>query len=65
MDIQRLEQLSEQLLVRPLVLICRTPKGKEQAMSIRECRETGSRYIHVAVPDELDLLLEQELGGQT
>lgn len=65
MDIDELEYRAAQLLARPLALVCRTPRGKKQVMSIRECLETDSRYIHVAVPDELDILLEQELGGET
>lgn len=34
-------------------------------MSVRECMETGSCFLHVAVPDDLDTILEQELGGST
>ena len=49
---------------RSLLLVCRTSAGKEKTMSIRECMETGSRFLHVAA-DELDNLLEQEFGGNT
>ena len=31
-------------------------------MSVRDCMETGSCFLHVAA-DELDTILEQELGG--
>ena len=61
MTVKELEEQIQQLRTGPLLLICRTPAGKEQAMSVRECIETGSRFLHVAV-DELDKLLEQELG---
>lgn len=63
MTVEELEKQVEKLRTGPL-LVCRTPAGKEKAMSIRECMETGSRFLHVAA-DELDNLLEQELGGST
>ena len=31
-------------------------------MSVRECVETGGRFLHVAA-DDLDKLLGRELGG--
>ena len=62
MTVEELENHVEKLRTGPLLLICRTPAGKEKAMSLRECMETGSRFLHVAV-DELDDLLERELGG--
>ena len=40
---------------------CRTPKGKVCCMSVRECVETGSAFLHIAA-DELDEMLEQALG---
>ena len=64
MTVEELEEQIEKLRTGPLLLVCRTPAGKEKAMSIRECMETGSRFLHVAA-DELDNLLEQELGGST
>ncbi len=64
MTAKELEEQIRQLRAAPLLLVCRTPAGKEKAMSIRECMETGSRFLHVAA-DELDNLLEQELGGST
>lgn len=64
MTAKELEEQIRQLRAAPLVLICRTPTGREQAMSVQECMETGSRFLHVAV-DELDKLLGQELGGST
>ena len=64
MTVEELEKQVEKLRTGPLLLVCRTPAGKEKAMSIRECMETGSRFLHVAA-DELDNLLEQELGGRT
>lgn len=56
-----LEQQIAELRRRPLLVLCKTPKGKEQIMTVRECYQTGSRYIHVVV-DELDQLLAAELG---
>lgn len=46
---------------RPLALLCRTLKGKEQVMTVQECVTTGSVCVHV-VADELDALLAAELG---
>lgn len=56
-----LEQQVAELRSRPLLILCRTPKGKEQVMTLEECRQTGSRYIHLAA-DALDRLLAAELG---
>ena len=64
MTVEELENHVEKLRTGPLLLVCRTPDGKEKAMSVRECMETGSRVLHVAA-DELDNLLEQEPGGST
>ena len=64
MTIAELEQRVMELRSRPLVLVCRTPKGKEQVMSVRECMTTGSVYVHI-VADELDELLSAELGGRS
>ena len=61
MPMDNLQQRIQQLRAQPLLLICRTPKGKEQVMTVEECRRTGSTYVHVAV-DELDKLLAAELG---
>lgn len=62
MSVEELEKQIEKLRTGLLLLICRTPAGKEKTMSLRECMETGSRFLHVA-DDELDELLERELGG--
>ena len=64
MTVEELENHVEKLRTGPLLLVCRTPDGKEKAMSVRECMETGSRFLHVAA-DELDNLLEKEPGGST
>ena len=61
MTVEELEKQVEKLRTGPLLLVCRTPAGKEKAMSIRECMETGSRFLHVAA-DELDNLLEHMSG---
>lgn len=61
MTIDELEKMVEKLRSRPLLLLCKTPKGKEKLMTLEECRRTGSRYIHLAA-DDLDRLLAAELG---
>lgn len=63
MRIEDLNQQIAQLRSRPLLLVCRTPKGREQVMSLEECRRSESVYIHVAA-DDLDALLSAELGGK-
>ena len=60
MDILELERQIRSLRSRPLLVVCKTSKGKECGMSLRECVETGSAFLHVAA-DELDELLEREL----
>lgn len=62
MTIAELERQIALLHAHPLALLCRTPKGKERVMTVRECVDTGSVYIHIAA-DELDALLGAELGG--
>ena len=57
-----LQERVKKLRARPLLLVCRTPKGKEQVMTLEECRRTGSTYIHIAA-DDLDRLLSAELNG--
>lgn len=66
MTIKELEHKINQLRARPLVLLCRTPGGAEKKMSVRECMETGSAFIHVVKGndlDDLDELLAYELRG--
>jgi len=58
------DELEQQIAVlrsRPLLLVCRDRKGKEQTMSLQECMRTGSVFLHVAA-DDLDKLLGAELG---
>ena len=62
MTAAELEKSIAELRSRSLLLVCRTPKGREKVMTLEECRRTGSTYIHVAV-DDLDALLSAELGG--
>lgn len=62
MDIQELEREIHALRLRPLLVVCKTSKGKECCMSLRECVETGSAFLHVAV-DELDALLDRAING--
>lgn len=64
MTIAELEQRIAELRSRPLLVVCRTARGREEAMSLQECAETGSTFVHVAA-DELDALLAAELGGDT
>ena len=61
MTVEKLEKTIAELRSRPLRLLCRTRRGKEQIMTPAECRRTGSSYIYV-VTDDLDQLLESELG---
>lgn len=61
MSIEELELRVMEIRRRPLMMICRTPNGKERPMTVRECATTGSTYIHVAA-DDLDALLAGELG---
>lgn len=61
MTVVELEQQIAALREAPLLLMCRTPSGRTQRMSVGECVETGSAFIHIAA-DELDKLLEQTLG---
>ena len=61
MTIDELEMEIKRLRTRPLMIVCRMPDGTEAAMSVRECVETGGRFLHVAA-DDLDKLLGQELG---
>lgn len=63
MTIAELEGQIALLRSRPLALLCRTPKGKERVMTVRECMGTGSVFVHV-VADELDALLAAELGNK-
>ena len=63
MTVNEIEQRIAALRARPLLLVCRTPKGEVCSMSVRECAETGSAFLHIAA-DELDELLEQELGRE-
>lgn len=61
MTIFEIEQKIADLRSKPLLLVCRTPKGKVCCMSIQKCIETGSAFLHIAA-DELDEMLERELG---
>ena len=62
MTIEELERRIAELRSRPLLLVCRTSRGKEQTMSLRECVKSGSTFLHIAA-DDLDELLSAELGG--
>ena len=55
-----LERRINKLRECPLLLICKTPEGQERQMTVRECIETGSAFIHVCM-DDLDALLADEL----
>lgn len=63
MKTEELEQRIAELRSRPLLLICRDPKGRDRIMTPEECRRTGSCYIHIAA-DDLDALLAAELGSE-
>ena len=60
MTVKELEAQVAELRARPLLLLCRTPSGENRTMTVSECAETGSAFLHV-VCDDLDALLENEL----
>ena len=62
MSILELESRVAEIQAKPLQLVCVTPKGKRRVMTIRECMETGAKFVHIVV-DDLDALLGAELGG--
>ena len=62
MTLNELERQLNMLKARPLVLLCRTPTGREQTMSVERCMETGSTFIRVVL-DDLDEFLARELGN--
>ncbi len=62
MSIFELENRAAEIQGRPLQLVCVTRKGERRVMTIRECVESKSKFLHVAV-DDLDKLLGAELGG--
>ena len=64
MSILELENRVAEIRGRPLQLVCVTRKGKRRVMTIRECAESKSKFLHVVV-DDLDKLLGAELGGDT
>ena len=63
MAMEELNRQIAQLRSRPLLVVCRTPAGKERPMTLEERRRTESVFIHVAA-DDLDALLSAELGGK-
>jgi len=63
MSVEELEEQVAELRRRPLMVLCRTASGRERIMTIWECVDTRSTYIHVAA-DELDALLAAGLGGK-
>lgn len=62
MDILELENRVEEIRAQPLQLVCVTRKGERRIMGVRECWETGARFLHVAA-DDLDGVLGVALGG--
>ena len=62
MGIDELETKIQAIRDKPLLLLCQMPSGKMRSLTIRECWESGSRFIHVDCT-ELDELLGRELGG--
>ena len=61
MSNMELERCIKELRSRPLLLLCRTPQGREQVMTVAECVASGAVYIRL-VCDDLDQLLAAELG---
>lgn len=60
MTIDELERRVEKLRSRPLMILCKTPEGLERVMTVRECCQTGSRYICINA-SSLDTLLATAL----
>ncbi len=58
---EALERRIAELQTQPLVLLCKARDGKVRSMSVSECLESGSSYIHLGF-DRLDRLLARELG---
>ena len=64
MDILELESRAAEIRAKPLQLVCVMPTGRVCTATVRECWESGGRFLHVA-DDELDALLGAALGGDT
>lgn len=47
----------------PLVLVCITPEGQVSEMSLQQCLDSGSCYLHLAM-NELDGVLAEVLGDR-
>ena len=62
MTILEIENKVAEIRARPLQMICLTRKGERRIMTLSECVESESKYLHI-VADELDALLGRELGG--
>ena len=62
MDVLELENKVAEIRAKPLLLVCAMPTGRICTATVRECWESGGRFLHVA-DDELDELLGRELGG--
>lgn len=62
MTLDELNMQIAELRSRPLLLLCRTPKGREKIMTAEECATSGAVYIRI-VADDLDTVLAAELGG--
>lgn len=68
MTLKELETRIEKIRGRPLILLCQTPEGLEKKMTVAECINTGSSFIHVVAGnslDDLDNLLAHELATMT
>lgn len=48
---------------KPLLVLARTVKGYDRIMTVQECADTGSTYLHI-VANELDELLAAALSGE-
>ena len=59
-------ELEKQLAIlrtKPLLILCRTPAGPEEVMTVKQCQESGSAYLHI-VADEVDALLSKALNTE-
>lgn len=64
MTIEEIETEANRIRAGPLMVLCRTREGKERVLTIGECIESRSQFVHVVV-DELDKFLGRELGGDS
>lgn len=63
MTLLELEKKIARLRSAPLLIMCRTPQGIDRVMTVEECIETGSVFLHI-VADDIDAILAAEFPGR-